>query len=174
MIKHLVKKAQKGDSKAFLKIFQQYEEDIFRMAFIYVKNQEDALDVVQEVAYLSFKKIHTLKNPEYFKTWLMKITINCAVNIVKKNRKVMIQLIPKLEDLVGSCDEDISLSLSLQDLIDMLNEDEKSVVLLRFYKNFTFKEISEVLEIPLGTAKSVLYRALDKLRKEFKEASICE
>lgn len=79
-----MKKAQKGNDKAFLNIFQQYEEDIYRMAFLYVKNQEDALDVVQEVAYKSFKKIHTLKKPEYFKTWLMKITINCAVSIVKK------------------------------------------------------------------------------------------
>ena len=168
-----MKKAQKGNDKAFLKIFQQYEEDIYRMAFVYVKNQEDALDVVQEVAYQSFKKIHTLKKPEYFKTWLMKITINCAINIVKKNRKV-IQLIPEFEEFIGSDDEDIPLSLTLQDLIDTLQEDEKSIVLLRFYQNYTFKEISEVLEIPLGTAKSVLYRALDKLRKEFKEADICE
>ena len=168
-----MKKAQKGNGKAFLKIFQQYEEDIYRMAFLYVKNKEDALDVVQEVAYQSFKKIHTLKKPEYFKTWLMKITINCAINIVKKNMKV-IQLIPEFEEFVGSDDEDIPLSLTLQNLIDTLQEDEKSIVLLRYYQNFTFKEISEVLEIPLGTAKSVLYRALDKLRKEFKEADICE
>ncbi|APH06600.1 RNA polymerase [Bacillus weihaiensis] len=172
-MKRLVKKARKGDATAFLKIFQQYEEDIYRMAFLYVKNQEDALDVVQEVAYQSFKKIHTLKKPEYFKTWLMKITINCAVNIVKNNMKV-IQLIPEFEGFVGLDDEDIPLSLTLQDLIDTLQENEKSVVLLRFYQNFTFKEISEVLGIPIGTAKSLVYRALDKLRKEFKEADICE
>ncbi|WP_273127116.1 sigma-70 family RNA polymerase sigma factor [Bacillus weihaiensis] len=168
-----MKKARKGDAKSFLKIFQQYEEDIYRMAFLYVKNQEDALDVVQEVAYQSFKKIHTLKKPEYFKTWLMKITINCAVNIVKNNLKV-IQLIPEFEEFVGLDDEDIPLSLTLQELIDTLQENEKSVVLLRFYQNFTFKEISEVLGIPIGTAKSLVYRALDKLRKEFKEADICE
>ncbi|WP_244862020.1 sigma-70 family RNA polymerase sigma factor [Siminovitchia terrae] len=168
-----MKKAQKGNDKAFLKIFQQSEEDIYRMAFLYVKNQEDALDVVQEVAYQSFKKIHTLKKPEYFKTWLMKITINCSVNMVKKNMKV-IQLIPEFEEFVGSDDEDIPLSLTLQNLIDTLQDDEKSIVLLRFYQDFTFKEISEVLEIPLGTAKSVLYRALDKLRKKFKEADLCE
>ncbi|WP_075982049.1 sigma-70 family RNA polymerase sigma factor [Bacillus massilinigeriensis] len=170
---HLVKKAKKGNDKAFLEIFQKYEKDIYRMAFVYVKNQEDALDVVQEVAYQSFKKVHTLKKPEYFKTWLMKITISCATNLVKKNKKV-VQLFPEFEEFVGSDDEDFPLTLSLQDLIDTLQEDEKSIVLLRFYQDFTFKEISEVLEIPLGTAKSVLYRALDKLRKEFKEADICE
>ena len=76
----LVKKAQKGNDKAFLKLFQKYEEDIYRMAYVYVKNENDALDVVQEVAYRSFKKIDTLKNPEYLKTWLIKIAINCSLN----------------------------------------------------------------------------------------------
>lgn len=165
----LVKKAQKGSDKAFLKLFQTYEEDIYRMAYVYVKNKDDALDIVQEVAYQSFKKIDTLKSPEYFKTWLMKITINCAINVINKNKKV-VQLRPEFEESVGSHDEDIPLSLSLQDLVNTLKEDEKSVVLLRFYHDYSFKEISELLHMPLGTAKSVLYRALDKLRKQVKEA----
>ena len=143
------------------------------MAFVYVKNQEDALDVVQEVAYQSFKKIHTLKEPEYFKTWLMRITINCAINVVKKSSKV-IPLIAEFEKFIDSNDEDIPLNITLRDLIETLRDDEKSVVLLRFYHSFTFKEISETLGIPLSTAKSVLYRALNKLRKEFKEGEIYE
>lgn len=148
-----------------MRLFQEYEEDIYRMAYVYVKNKDDALDVVQEVAYRSFKKIDTLIKPEYFKTWLIKITINCALNLIKKDKKV-VQLKPEFEEFMGSEDEDIPLSLSLQDLIDALQEEEKSVVLLRFYHNHTFKEISELLDMPLGTAKSVLYRALKKLRKE--------
>lgn len=135
------------------------------MAYVYVKNQEDALDVVQEVAYQSFKKIDTLKTPEYFKTWLMKITINCAINLIKKNSKV-VQLKPEYEVVIGT-EEDIPLTLSLKDLIDGLEDEEKSVVLLRFYQNHTFKEIAELLDMPLGTAKSVLYRALKKLRNEY-------
>ncbi|HZG74139.1 MAG TPA: sigma-70 family RNA polymerase sigma factor [Chondromyces sp.] len=154
-------------------LFQQYEEDIYRMAYVYVKNKDDALDVVQEVAYQSFKNINTLKKPEYFKTWLMKITMNCATNVVRKNKKVL-HLKPEYEEFTGIENEDIPLSLSLQDLIEVLEEDEKSIVLLRFYHNHTFKEISELLKIPLGTSKSVLYRALDKLRKQFKEGDICE
>ncbi|MFJ8258492.1 sigma-70 family RNA polymerase sigma factor [Peribacillus asahii] len=164
----LVKKAQRGDDKAFLKLFQQCEEDIYRMAYVYVKNKDDALDVVQEVAYQSFKKIATLKKPEYFKTWVMKITMNCAINLIKKNKKVVL-LKPEFEEFVGSDDEDIPLSLSLQELMDTLQEDEKSVILMKFYNDNTLKEISEVLEIPLGTAKSVLYRALNKLRKNYKK-----
>lgn len=114
-----------------------------------------------------------MKKPEYFKTWLMKITMNCATNVVRKNKKV-VYLNPTYEEFIGSENEDILRSLSLKDLIEGLEEHEKSIVLLRFYHNHTFKEISEQLEIPLGTAKSVLYRTLDKLRKQYRESDICE
>ena len=167
-LERLVKKAQKGNDKAYLMLFQQYEADIYRMAYVYVKNKDDALDLVQEVAYQSFKTISTLKKPEYFKTWLMKITINCALNLINKNKKV-IPLNSNFEVLTGSEDEDIALTLSLHMLIDTLKEDEKSVILLKYYDDRTLKEISEILDIPLGTAKSVLYRALDKLRQNLKE-----
>ncbi|WP_241747074.1 sigma-70 family RNA polymerase sigma factor [Lysinibacillus sphaericus] len=164
----LVKKAQKGNDEAFLTLFQQYEVEIYRVAYVYVKNKEDALDVVQEVAYQSFKKIDTLNNPEYFKTWLMKITMNCAINLIKKNSKVVL-IRPEYEEFIETEEEDIPLALSLQDLIDGLTVEEKSVVLLRFYQNHTFKEIAELLDMPLGTAKSVLYRAIKKLRNKYFE-----
>ncbi|MBM7664072.1 RNA polymerase sigma factor (sigma-70 family) [Solibacillus kalamii] len=53
--------------------------------------------------------------------------------------------------------------------MDTLQEDEKSVILLKYYNDRTLKEISDILEIPLGTAKSILYRALNKLRQNLKE-----
>lgn len=168
-LERLVKKAQKGNDKAYLMLFQQHEESIYRMAYVYVKNKDDALDIVQEVAYHSFKKISTLEKPAYFKTWLMKITINCALNVLNKNKKV-IPLNQDYEVLAGAEDEDIVLSLSLSELMDSLHEDEKSVILLKYYEDRTLKEISEILDIPLGTAKSILYRGLEKLRKNFKEA----
>nr|WP_232337110.1 sigma-70 family RNA polymerase sigma factor [Lysinibacillus timonensis] len=170
----LVKKAQMGDDHAFLMIFQQYQDDLYRMAYVYMKNQEDALDILQEVAYQSFKKINTLKNPKYIKTWLLKITINCAINTINKRKKV-VPLNTHYEEFIGwESNETIPLSIALQEVIELLKEEEKSVVLLRFYQNYTLKEISEALEIPLGTAKSILYRALNKLRNELKEVDLRE
>lgn len=162
----LVKKAQKGNDKAFLALFQEYEQDIYRMAFVYVKNQDDALDVVQETAYFSFKSIKSLKEPKYFKTWLIKIAISCSLNLLRKHKKI-VQFKPELEgDISGDVNEDIDLEMTVRDLIEQLNADEESVIILRFYEELTFKEISETLDIPLGTSKTVLYRALDKLRKK--------
>ncbi|RFU62051.1 sigma-70 family RNA polymerase sigma factor [Peribacillus glennii] len=173
IIIRLVKKAQNGDDKAFLRLFQQYEEDVYRMAYVYVKNESDALDVVQEVAYRSFNKIETLKNPEYFKTWLIKIAITCSIDLVRKNKKV-VHLKPEYDDFIGMEDEDVPLSITLKELLEQLNEDEKTIVILKYYEDYSFKEIAALFNMPVGTAKSVLYRALGKLRKQFKEADLYE
>jgi RNA polymerase sigma-70 factor, ECF subfamily len=165
-INRLVKKAQQGDDQAFLKLFKKIEEDIYRMAFVYVRNQNDALDVVQEVAYQSFKNIDKLQDPNYIKTWLIKITINCSINLIRKNQKV-IQINPKYEERLDSELENLPLALTLQDLMSRLKEEEKSVVILRYYHSYTFKEIAEMLELPLGTSKSILYRALEKLKVDY-------
>lgn len=171
----LVKKAQKGNEGAFLKLFQQYEEILYRTAFVYVNNKEDALDVVQETAYRSFKLISTLKEPKYFKTWLTRITISCSLDILRKRRKVVHMKTKHEEESASEVrEEDIPLSLTLQDLINLLNEDEKNVIILRFYHDLTIKEVAETLNIPLGTAKTALYRALKKLRKGLKGDDVYE
>ncbi|WP_182201236.1 sigma-70 family RNA polymerase sigma factor [Paraliobacillus salinarum] len=165
---HLVKKAQKGNDKAFLTLFKKYEQDIYRMAYIYVKNQNDALDVVQETAYRSFKTIESLKEPKYFKTWLMRIVINCSLDFLRKQKKV----VPLETELVLNVPDDrnelIDLSLTLRDVIELLDEREKSIIILRFYEGLTFQEIAKTLEIPLGTVKTISYRGLDKLRDNLK------
>ncbi|WP_342429676.1 sigma-70 family RNA polymerase sigma factor [Neobacillus sp. FSL H8-0543] len=170
----LVKKAQKGNDKAFLILFQKYEQDIYRTAFIYVKNQSDALDVVQETAYRSFKSIKSLKDANYFKTWLLRIAINCSLDLLRKQTNI-VQMKPELDDIVsGTVDEDVALEITMRDLIDGLKEYEKGVIILRFYEGLTIKEVSEALDIPLGTAKTILYRALNKLRKDLKGAGSYE
>ncbi|WP_252183472.1 sigma-70 family RNA polymerase sigma factor [Rossellomorea vietnamensis] len=163
-----MKKAQKGNEKAFLKLLEIYKADIYKIAYVYVKNEDDALDVAQEVAYRAFKNIQSLNNPQFFKTWIIKIAITCSINFLKK-RKRLLQLVPQHEEYIGLEEEDIPLSLSLQELLDELEEEEKSLVILKFYEGYTFREIADLLNIPLGTAKSVLYRALGKLRKQAKE-----
>ncbi|WP_353957862.1 sigma-70 family RNA polymerase sigma factor [Lysinibacillus sp. G4S2] len=170
---NLVKKAQKGSDKAFLKLFQAYEADIYRMAFIYVKNQEDALDIVQEVAFKSFDKITTLKEPAYFKTWLIKITISCALNYLKRHQKV-VPMKTEMLDVVPTTVKDPTISILLYQMLNELSDEEKGIVILKYYEGYSFKEISELLHIPLGTAKSVLYRALQKLRLQVEEVDFYE
>ncbi|MGZ9586718.1 sigma-70 family RNA polymerase sigma factor [Paenibacillus marinisediminis] len=171
-IAQLVKRAQKGDEAAYLTLFQQYEEDLYRVAYVYLGNQEDALDVVQETAYRSFRSIASLKEPKYFKTWLIKIAISCSIDVSRK-RKREVQWKSEYFDSITTGDEsDLPLSISLKDLIESLDLEEKHVVLLRFYYDLTIREVSEILNIPLGSAKTLLYRALRKLRKRVEEDDI--
>lgn len=168
-MKRLIQKAQRGNDKAFLKVFQYYEADLYRMAYVYVKNPDDALDVVQEVAYQAFKKIGTLREPKYVKTWLVKITMNCALNLMKQRQKV-IQLKPDFDETVGVEEQDVALTLTLADVMETLCEEEHSIIVLKYYQDYTFQQISDLLELPIGTVKSTLYRAVEKLRNGLKEA----
>lgn len=168
VINELVMRAKKGDEKAYIILFQQFEVDIYRMAYVYVENREDALDIVQETAYKSFSKIKTLKNPQYIKTWLIRIAINIALSHLRREKKV-VPIKPVYAEMLPANEKDISLQITLNDLIEGLNEKEKSVVMLRFYRDHTIKEISEILDIPLGTVKTMLYRALEKLRVQVKK-----
>ncbi|RLQ94370.1 sigma-70 family RNA polymerase sigma factor [Falsibacillus albus] len=164
----LVAAAQNGDENAFITLFQQYEVDLYRIAYVYTKNQDDALDVVQETAYRSFKNIHTLKEPKYFKTWLIKIAMSCATDILRKKKKVVF-LDTELKPPVQSTEVDLPLTISLKSLINNLKEDEKKIVMLKYYYDYTFKEISNIMQVPIGTIKSILYRSLNKLKHQFKE-----
>ncbi|MDQ0090474.1 RNA polymerase sigma-70 factor (ECF subfamily) [Paenibacillus anaericanus] len=171
---HLVKKAQQGDETAYLELFQQFEVDIYRTAYVYLKNQEDALDVVQETAYRSFKSITSLKEPKFFKTWLIRIAISCSIDLLRQRKKV-VQLKPEYyEGNKDGEDDNLPLSLSLKDLIDLLDEDEKSVIILKFYHDYTIQQTAEILSIPLGSVKTILYRALKKLRRLTEEGDLYE
>lgn len=156
-------------------MFQNYEANIYRMAFLYINNKEDTLDVVQEKAYQSFKSLPTLREPKYFKTWLIRIAINCALDLLRKRSKIVsIDTIQKELPLKQKEGKDWVLSIVLEDLIYSLKNDEKTVILLRFYHDFTIKEVAEFLNIPLGTAKTLLYRALKKLRISVEKSDLYE
>lgn len=172
-MKRLIKKAQNNDEKAFIKLFEKYEADLYKVAFMYVGNQDEALDVIQETAYRSFKSITRLREAKYLKTWLTKITINCSMDLLrdqKKNKVIDIDKIVMTDEDTMDLAENIDLKITLNDLIHQLDPKEKSVIILRFYNDFTLKQTSEILEIPLGTVKTTLYRALEKLRKNIEEA----
>lgn len=168
----LVRKAMKGDDQAYETLFEKYAGMIYRIAFLYVKKKEDALDVVQETAYRSFKSIRGLKEPAHFKTWLTKIAINCSLDVLRQQNTFMPVVPEELEPAVLVENGDIPLSLTLQDLLERLDANEKGVIVLRFYQGYTIQAISEILQIPLGSTKTLLYRGLQKLRKNMERGDL--
>ena len=101
-IQKLIKKAKRGNKTAFMQCIESYEADLYRMAFVYMKNEHDALDVVQETILKAYEKINTLKETAYFKTWLIKIVINTSLSKLKKAERV-IHIDEKQSSIITSC-----------------------------------------------------------------------
>src|SRR5699024_10555899 len=85
--KTLVKRAMRGNPKAFGTLVEREQEYLYRMAFLYVRQEQDALDVVQESILKAYKSLKTLREPEYFRTWLTKIVINTAQDTLRARQR---------------------------------------------------------------------------------------
>lgn len=165
----LVKKAIKGNKNAFEKLIQQHYERIYRTAYLYVHNEEDALDVVQEATYQAYTSIHSLKNPEYFMTWLTRIIIRCSGQVLKKRSKVVPLSEEILSNLPGQVNPNIEESLQLLHAIQQLRENYRTVIILFYYYDYSIKAISGVMEIPESTVKTYLSRGKAELKKFYKD-----
>lgn len=131
----------------------------YRMAYSYVHNEEDALDIVQESAYKAIFHAEKLKKPEYADTWICRIIINEGMEFLRKNRKEFTEL---EEGLNGR--EETYEDLDLREAIERLSPKEKTVVMLRFYEGMSLEQIADIAAENMNTVKSRLYRALGKLR----------
>lgn len=169
----IVNKAQKGDADAFSTLITSCKENLYKIAFAYLKSEEEALDIVSDTIYKAYMDIDKLQNPEYFNTWITRILINNAINRLKKNKRiVLIDEYEKIEDLnseVSDIGFDVPRSVDLYNAIDKLNVKSKSIIILRYFQDMTISEISEVLKMPEGTIKVYLHRALKKLKIELEE-----
>ncbi|MFB4169054.1 sigma-70 family RNA polymerase sigma factor [Virgibacillus sp. JSM 102003] len=164
------KKPMKENNYAFQDLIHQEKNKLYRMAYLYVKNENDALDIVQETIYKAYRSKDKLKNTEYFSTWLTRILINNALNFIKKNRNVVPFDEKEMEKFQESSEHtSIENHIDLVDAIDCLDETYKTVIILRYYKDFTIKQIAEVLNCPEGTVKTNLHRATNQLRSNLRE-----
>ena len=160
----IVKKAIKSDEHAFLLILEEYEDVMYRTAFAYLKNEHDAIEAIQETTYRSFKKIHTLKEPQYVGTWLVRILLNVCHDM--KKRKNRLELRETLEAEGKYYD---SPNLEMVEAISKLSHEQQQLIYLKYFQDMKNVEIASVQNIPEGTVKSRLHTALRKLRLYFIE-----
>ncbi len=164
----LVNKSKLGDGNAFWELIEHKKHSLYRTAFWYVKNETDAMDIVSEAVYKAFISLHQLKNNEFFHTWLMRILIHCAFDFMKANRDSLpyqgdLSIIPeKPADTL----EDI---LDLRLAVAALDEKHRTVIILKYFEDMTLVQVGEVLDMPVGTVKTYLHRALQHLRIKLEE-----
>ncbi|MCI8539354.1 MAG: sigma-70 family RNA polymerase sigma factor [Oscillospiraceae bacterium] len=138
------------------------QDYFYRLAYGQVRDREAALDIVQEAIAKALDKAHTLREPNYLKTWFYRILINECMDYFRRNRNV----IPLEEslDLRAEGGIDPGDRVDLYDALAKLEERERLVVQLRFFEDMKLEEISRVTDTNLNTVKTRLYGALRKLR----------
>lgn len=143
------------------KILLDNYESYYRLAYAYVHNEADAMDIVQEGAYRAMLKADSLREERFAGTWVYRIMINEAKAYLRKNRRD-----------IGEPDENLPAAgvyhrdMDLEEAVGKLPETERTLIILRFYEDKQLSEIAEILQENLSTVKSRLYRTLRKLRKE--------
>ncbi|MFF2287773.1 RNA polymerase sigma factor [Peribacillus butanolivorans] len=139
------------------------QENLYRLAFYYVKNKEDALDIVQESIRKALASSSKIKDAASIDSWLYKIIVRTALDVLRKNKKLTIADDETIEYL-RSGEEDHYRDLDLQRAMEGLSIKYKTVVILRFFEDLKLEEIAEVLEVNVSTIKTRLYKALQLLR----------
>ena len=160
----LIMEAIAGNESAFEQLIKQESSKLYRTAFLYVGNKEDALDVVQETVFKAFKSIHNLKNPQYFSTWIIKILIRSAYSILEKCKKITVIDYDSIENMQDERVNEIHQSIDLAVALNTLREKHKTAIILFYYHGLPINLISTMMNKPEGTVKSYLRRGKAELK----------
>ncbi|WP_091727904.1 sigma-70 family RNA polymerase sigma factor [Proteiniborus ethanoligenes] len=145
-----------------------YKEKYYRLAYSYVKNTDDALDIVQESIYKAITSLDKIQNPEYIKTWFYRIVINTSLDFLRKQKKIVIADAETLEFYSPGANDNYK-DLDLQKALDNLPPNYRSIIVLRYFEDLKIEEIADILELNVNTVKTRLYSALKKLRLNMEE-----
>jgi RNA polymerase sigma-70 factor (ECF subfamily) len=134
----------------------EHKADFYRLAFSYVKNQEDALDIVQESIKKALISIDSIKDIQSIKSWLYKIVVRTAIDFLRKHKRLTLMDDEALEYLSRGREDQYE-DMDLKQAMDQLPVKYKTIIILRFFE-------AEIIEENINTVKTRLYRALKLLR----------
>ena len=175
-IAKLVQKAKKGNDEAFEQLISLVRHKLYRTAYSYVRNEQDALDMYQETIYTAYVYLKTLKNPESFSSWITKIVVFKSIDFIRKESRHFTTASEELfAELISTENVDfVSHSLDLSEAFKFLDPTYKTIILLRYYHDLSIKEIAAIMNYPEGTVKSHLNRAKKMLKPILKEGYMYE
>ena len=175
----IVEKSKNRDNKAFQILFELFYEDTYRTSYMITRDLALAEDATQDAFLKAFKKLDTLRESKKFGSWVKAIAARSALDILRKRKRLTM-----IEDITEYPQDDYmfntplslpeteaevkELRLQLKKAIYSLNTIHRQVIIMKYYLNLDTREMSEVLDLPIGTIKSRLHRALKKLEKSLK------
>ncbi|MGX8850443.1 RNA polymerase sigma factor [Amedibacillus sp. YH-ame10] len=170
----IVNRLMEGDEHAFEEIYQHYRKLVFYMAITHLKSASEAEDIVQEVFVDVYKNINKIKTPQSLTIWVNKITYSRCMDALRKRKEPYVDVneqdvenISIEEDVMDVINRKYINEVIQKCLLDM-SEDLKMVGLLRFYEELPLQDISEILDVPIGTIKSRLFTVKEQLRTKLK------
>lgn len=143
-----------------------YQYQLYVIAYAILKNEEDAQDAVCSAILKGYEHLDQLKNPHKFKSWMIAITKNEALQI--KRKRIELPGNEKVEELLGGTKEQCY-DDELWEIVQTLKEEFRLVIVLFYYNDLSMWEIAEVLDIPIGTVKSRLSRGKKMLKTVLEE-----
>ena len=148
--------------------YKKYFDQIFKIAYGYTLNSNDAIDIVQESFIKFYKANKTFTDPEQEKYYLIRITINQSIDFIKKAKHILLFDNGYIDNLPDVLDSDNNYE-EINECVSLLKDSYKSVIILYYYENYSIKEISSILKISETAANSRLGRARIKLKKIIEE-----
>ena len=164
----LVRKAAAGDADAFLELMENNSSAMYKVARGMLNNDEDVADAIQSAILACFEKIHTLKKPEYFRTWMIRILINECISIQRHYKNLnMSHEFPEIPD------QDMSLAeFEFKEMLGLVKEEYRIVLILYYVEGLRISEIGELLDLNENTVKSRLVRAREQIKRQYESAAV--
>lgn len=163
--KQLVNKARQGDKESFCHLYAVYKDRLYRYAYYRLGNTADAEDAVADTIVSAYEQISSLRKNSAFCSWIFRILYaNCSryIQLQIQQRETV-----NIEDLENSISFSQSISNEKSDIcqaLDILNDDEKELVLLSVVAGLTSSEIADLTKLKAGSVRSKLSRSLAKMR----------
>lgn len=163
-IELLIKRAKKGDKEALLDLVMAQKSDYYKLAYVYMKSEDDALDAIQDMILILYENIHKLKKNDAFYSWSKTILVNSCRNILRKNKRV-ISLEDVKEEGVYNIYDNPDDKIVLEKYLSKLSTAHQEVIRLKYFLDLDYKTIGEILKIPIGTVKSRISIGMRNLKK---------
>lgn len=170
---------EQGDQKAYAELMERYKESVYFMLLKMVSNKDDANDLTIETFGKAFSRLSQYTPNFAFSTWLFKIATNNCIDFIRKKRKNSIVSLDKSFENEEGGELSISVKFTgldpeenvirkqknviMRDIVEKLKPKYRTLVEMRYFEELSYEEISEKLNLPLGTVKAQLFRARDLL-----------
>ena len=180
--KEIIERVKNGDKKAYDLLVLKYQQRVINLISRFVKNYADALDISQETFIKAYKALPNFRGESAFYTWLYRIAVNTAKNhLTVQSRKITKSDydVTEIEQIEGNMTlteqttpENLLIKDELQETIlntiENLPEDLKSAIMLREIEGLSYEEIATVMECPVGTVRSRIFRARETIDNKIK------